>query len=653
MEGKDSATTKELRDEYRKVFRLLVIVAPAARSPLPSLLVDMELIDEKKLVSRRQLAGKIATSVANLSCLNQMSGQLSEQEEEKLEGLLRDCIREASAYAILSHRWEHEELEFSDLQRLDDEEVKGKQGFLKFDKFCAEAKKRYKCLYVWADTACIDKNSSTELDESIRSMYTWYRNAEVCLVYLSITDRSQVESLRHDDWFQRGWTLQELLAPKRLKFFCQDWTEVYPQCGAYDLIRTEDRWEDEADEVVPNHILRIIQNYMQARDASISLAQEAHARPLATTTDAPDASYDRNGVEASAETKDASLFDFLTLGGAVVTVAETQPTPDSMPRALVSPLMPTAADAVANEDTTLSYNFDDIDSDNSAFDKLQLPSVPKRYPSVCVCLPDWNLPTEGGDEVLERLAEITKIDTESLRHYQPNPAHARNVFQWVSGRETSRAEDMSYCLLGLLDIQMPIAYGEGPERAFFRLQVECIHFVEDRSLFLWNGPRSRWNSMFAGVPSAFKDFPKDPVDPQSLSSNHIFKHYQHEKGMDPSFSLTNCGLRIMVALHSVEFVSASTPPSGKHTYTLTLLDPADTEVTLRWQGETPSPETITERWKVAVVGGFNNNRAFTILLREGESRSPPRYHRWSSAVFTKAPPLDRLTGIPPKTVWIQ
>ncbi|KAF4604469.1 hypothetical protein EYR40_003243 [Pleurotus pulmonarius] len=575
-----------------------------------------------------------------------MRGQLSKKEEEKLKGLLRDCIREASAYAILSHRWEHEELQFSDLQRLDDEEVKGKQGFLKFDKFCAAAKERYKCLYVWADTVCIDKNSSTELDESIRSMYTWYRNAEVCLVHLSIADASRAESLLHDAWFQRGWTLQELLAPKQLKFFCQDWSEVYPQCGAYDLIRTrtEDHWEVDAEEVTSN-ILRIIKNHLHtnsftsSRTPSPSFPQKEHAE------------------------SDFGSPDFDRLPGVSIDMSHemvTSPSPE--PCHIHACPIKRKFSKRHNDDEYDDY--DDIPpskrvksgDDSDILDSLPSPS--KRAESN----DDRNdgnddnlgdLDATERDKVLEGLAEITKVDKHSLRHYQPNPANARNIFNWVSGRETSRAEDMSYCLLGLLDIQMPIAYGEGPERAFFRLQVECIRFVDDRSLFLWNGPRSRWNSMFAGVPSAFKDFPKDLGDPRSLSSNHLFKHYQHKKGMDPSFSLTNCGLRIMVALHSVEFVSASTPPSGQHTYTLTLLDPADTEVTLRWQGEIPSPETITERWKVAVVGGFNNNRAFTILLREGESRSPPRYHRWSSAVFTKTPSLKHLTGVLPKTVWIQ
>jgi Heterokaryon incompatibility protein (HET) len=40
---------------------------------------------------------------------------------------------------------------------------------------------------------------------------------------------------------------------------------------------------------------------------------------------------------------------------------------------------------------------------------------------------------------------------------------------WAEGRETTRSEDLAYSLLGLLDISMPIIYGEGKVRAFRRL----------------------------------------------------------------------------------------------------------------------------------------------------------------------------------------
>ncbi|KAF2753318.1 hypothetical protein EJ05DRAFT_426574, partial [Pseudovirgaria hyperparasitica] len=71
--------------------------------------------------------------------------------------------------------------------------------------------------WVWIDTCCIDKSSSAELAEAINSMYAWYARAEKCYVYLTdVTDAAHLSSSR---WFTRGWTLQELLAPRTVQFF--------------------------------------------------------------------------------------------------------------------------------------------------------------------------------------------------------------------------------------------------------------------------------------------------------------------------------------------------------------------------------------------------------------------------------------------------
>ncbi|KAI1865370.1 uncharacterized protein JN550_008418 [Neoarthrinium moseri] len=55
---------------------------------------------------------------------------------------------------------------------------------------------------------------------------------------------------------------------------------------------------------------------------------------------------------------------------------------------------------------------------------------------------------------------------------------------WAAGRETTREEDIAYCLLGLFGIHMPMLYGEG-DRAFRRLQEEIMRNSRDSSLFAW------------------------------------------------------------------------------------------------------------------------------------------------------------------------
>lgn len=52
---------------------------------------------------------------------------------------------------------------------------------------------------------------------------------------------------------------------------------------------------------------------------------------------------------------------------------------------------------------------------------------------------------------------------------------------WIAGRETTREEDVAYCLLGLFDINMPLLYREG-RKAFTRLQEEIIKQSTDHSL---------------------------------------------------------------------------------------------------------------------------------------------------------------------------
>ena len=40
---------------------------------------------------------------------------------------------------------------------------------------------------------------------------------------------------------------------------------------------------------------------------------------------------------------------------------------------------------------------------------------------------------------------------------------------WASTRTTTRPEDVAYSLLGLFNVNMPLLYGEGEEKAFLRL----------------------------------------------------------------------------------------------------------------------------------------------------------------------------------------
>ena len=123
-------------------------------------------------------------------------------------------------YAILSHRWTDQEVSYK--QYVEKTYVHG-LGSEKIKNACAMARGR-SLSWVWIDTICIDKTSSAELTEAINSMWHWYRGAAECYVFLadfmwSDDIQDLREALSHCEWFTRGWTLQELLAPSNVMFY--------------------------------------------------------------------------------------------------------------------------------------------------------------------------------------------------------------------------------------------------------------------------------------------------------------------------------------------------------------------------------------------------------------------------------------------------
>lgn len=101
--------------------------------------------------------------------------------------------QQAPKYALLSHRWTEGEISFQELRRRQNLE---KKGWNKVRNFCDLARGlRYQ--YVWIDTCCIDKSSSAELQEAINSMFQWYKNSDVCFIYLN-----DVSISRKNSWGQ-------------------------------------------------------------------------------------------------------------------------------------------------------------------------------------------------------------------------------------------------------------------------------------------------------------------------------------------------------------------------------------------------------------------------------------------------------------------
>ena len=312
---------------------------------------------------------------------------------------------ETTAYTILSHRWidstEVDYEEMVDLTKMGSEardEIRGRLGYKKILDSCRQAMRdRYE--WLWVDTCCIDKRSSAELSEAINSMYRWYGNARVCYAYLHDVLASSFPAASDEsrycngwpEWFSRGWTLQEMIAPRDVRFFNKDW---HPIGDKRSFARTLRKITG-----VPQHILE-------------------------------------EGLSANRP---------------------------------------------------------------------------------CVA----------------------------------------QIISWAANRTTTRVEDRAYSLMGLLDVNMPMLYGEG-KKAFHRLQLEIIRISNDQSIFAWGCRKVnvRSGSILADDPNFFGDCAEmELINPDKFIAN--LKKTVLEEGLRmPSidgdcfgtFPITNRGIQIWMLL---------------------------------------------------------------------------------------------------------
>lgn len=273
-------------------------------------------------------------------------------------------LRRGVQYAILSHRWTKEEMDFTEISTKD---FRLSSSSNKLRGAVKQARQDgYK--YLWIDSCCIDRQSSAELSEAINSMYRWYQTADVCYIYLQDLDaEGRQESFGKSEWFTRGWTLQELLAPRRAVFYDSCWRRVGDK------------------------------------------------------------------------------------------------------------------DALADE-----------------------------------------------------ISSTTGIPSEALRTGNLNSYSVAQKMAWAAKRMTTRPEGQAYCLMGLFDVNMPLLYGEGGDKAFIRLQEEIIRHSDDHSIFAWSMGKRRASGLLAPAPSCF-----------AASLNMV---PQLLVGPREPFSMTNRGLSVKLTI---------------------------------------------------------------------------------------------------------
>ena len=151
----------------------------------------------------------------------------------------------------------------------------------------------------------------------------------------------------------------------------------------------------------------------------------------------------------------------------------------------------------------------------------------------------WNIIGEKS-ELAAEISAITHIGHDYLnlssgRRISLGQTSIATKMSWASKRETSRLEDMAYCLLGIFEINMPLLYGEG-RKAFMRLQLEIIRNSDDETIFAWSNPDPYLmeQGMLASWPTWF------------INCGDIRTYVKFPR---PPYSMTNKGLEFRVPAH--------------------------------------------------------------------------------------------------------
>lgn len=132
---------------------------------------------------------------------------------------------------------------------------------------------------------------------------------------------------------------------------------------------------------------------------------------------------------------------------------------------------------------------------------------------------------------IERATGIAEVYLS--KHLPLKTASAAQKFSWASSRETTREEDIAYCLMGILDVNMPLLYGEG-RKAFIRLQTELIKQTNEHTFLCWQNAAGKHliSGPFCSSPQGFKDC-------KNILDNPVPIKYA-------SHTLTNRGLEIQL-----------------------------------------------------------------------------------------------------------
>jgi hypothetical protein len=119
-------------------------------------------------------------------------------------------------------------------------------------------------------------------------MFKWYQKSTMCIIYLADFEKDK-HGINFQDadirWFSRGWTLQELVAPREATFYDSSWARIGGR--ADPLVAT-------AIEKVTCIDARLLQSEAKISDYSVAhrMSWAAHR----DTTEAEDRAYSLQGI---------------------------------------------------------------------------------------------------------------------------------------------------------------------------------------------------------------------------------------------------------------------------------------------------------------------------------------------------------------------
>jgi hypothetical protein len=111
----------------------------------------------------------------------------------------------------------------------------------------------------------------------------------------------------------------------------------------------------------------------------------------------------------------------------------------------------------------------------------------QRWQRINHSLEDLDPNVTENQRILEDIAKVSRVPGQLVCKEGKVCLPASYVLHYAGMRQCTREEDRAYSLMGILNIKIPILYGEGQQSAIGRLIDEILRSKSDVSVFHWVG----------------------------------------------------------------------------------------------------------------------------------------------------------------------